>query len=312
MKKKCIVTGGAGFIGSHIVDRLVQDGYAVIVIDDFSGGKMENLAHHKENPDVTIAKNSICDKEIHPLFEGVSIVFHLAAIPRVQYSIQHPVETNEANINGTLNLLEAARKAGVKRFVYSASSSAYGDQDTLPLVTTMKPNPMSPYALQKLVGEYYCGLYHLIHGMETVSLRYFNIYGPRQDPSGGYACLIPKSIMRVLKGEAPEIYGDGEQTRDFTFVKDVVKANLLAATTTNTEAFGKVFNIGNHNNLSVNFVVNCIVGDTGIEPLRKPPVIEPKNTLADISETKGILGWSPDYLFEQGIQETIAWFKEQM
>jgi len=308
--KKVIVTGGAGFIGSHIVDRLLELGNKIIVIDDFSLGKKENLAHQKDNPNLKICNKSICDKDILDLFKGVDIVFHVAAIPRVQYSIKNPKETNKANIYGTLNVLEACRKGGVKRVVYSASSSAYGDQDKLPLVETMIPNPMSPYALQKLVGEYYCKLYYLIHGIETISLRYFNVYGPRQDPGGGYACLIPKSINLVLEEKSPVIFGDGEQTRDFTFVKDVVESNILAATTENKEAFGNIFNIGNGNNLSVNFVVKSIIGDKNIKPIYSNPVIEPRDTLADISKTKEIINWQPKYTFEQGIKETIEWFKK--
>jgi UDP-glucose 4-epimerase len=307
--KKVVVTGGVGFIGSHLVDKLLELGNKVIIIDDFSSGKEENLSHQKNNLNLKIYNKNICDKDIQNLFEGVDIVFHVAAIPRVQYSIKYPEETNKANIDGTLNILEACKKNGVKRVVYSASSSAYGDQDKLPLVDTMSPNPMSPYALQKLVGEYYCKLYYLIHGIETISLRYFNVYGPRQDPSGGYACLIPKSINLVLEGKSPVIYGDGEQTRDFSFVKDVVEANILAATTENKEAFGEVFNIGNGNNLSVNFVVKSIIGDKEIKPIYTDPVVEPRDTLADISKSKAVINWQPKYTFEQGIRETIEWFK---
>ena len=308
-RKKIIVTGGAGFIGSHLVDRLLELGNEVIVIDDFSLGKKENLAHQKDNPDLKVYNKSICDKDILDLFKGIEIVFHVAAIPRVQYSIKYPKETNKANIYGTLNVLEACRKACVKRVVYSASSSAYGDQEKLPLIETMSPNPMSPYALQKWVGEYYCKLYYLTHGIETISLRYFNVYGHRQDPSGGHACLIPKSINLVLEGKSPVIYGDGEQTRDFSFVKDVVEANILAATTKNKEAFGNIFNIGNGNNLSVNFVVKSIIQGKDIKPEHTDPVIEPRDTLADISKAKKILGWEPKYIFEQGLKEEIEWFK---
>lgn len=308
-KIKSLVTGGAGFIGSHLVDRLLELGYEVIVIDDFSSGKKENIEHHKHNPNLQIFAKNICDKEIEDLFKNVSIVFHLAAIPRVQFSIKFPEKTNKANIDGTLNVLELAKKAGVKRFVYSASSSAYGNQEKLPLIETMNPNPLSPYALQKLVGEYYCKLYYLLFGMETICLRYFNVYGPRQDPSGGYACLIPKSIDLILQEKSPEIYGDGEQTRDFTYVKDVVEANISAATTNNEKSFGEIFNVGNNNNLSVNQVVKKIIGTKNIKIEYKPPVIEPKNTLADISKIREILKWYPRFNFEEGIKETIDWFK---
>ena len=300
-----LITGGTGFIGSHLVDRLLEQGDTVIVIDDFSSGKEKNLAHHRGNPRLKVHNKSICDEDILDLFKEVEVVYHVAAMPRVQYSIEHPQKTNEVNIHGTLNVLEMCRKAGVKRVVYSASSSSYGDQDEMPLIETMAQNPMSPYALEKLVGEYYCSLYHSIHGINTVSLRYFNVYGPRQDPSGGYACLIPKSIQLVEDGKSPEIYGDGEQTRDFIFVKDVVEANILVAKTENKKAFGQVFNIGSGNKLSVNFVVKSVIGNRDIKPKHGPPVIEPRDSLADISKAKNILGWTPKYTFEQGLKETV-------
>ena len=309
-KTKCLVTGGAGFIGSHLVDRLLESGYAVTVIDDFSSGKKENLENHLTNPDLKIVAQNICDPDIEELFENIGIVFHLAAMPRVQFSIEFPQKTNNTNVVGTLNVLECARKTGIRRFVYSASSSAYGDQKKLPLVETMNPNPMSPYALQKLVGEYYCKLYNLLYGMETINLRYFNVYGPRQDFSGGYACLVPKSIDLVLEGKSPEIYGDGTQTRDYAYVKDIVEANLLAATTKNEKAFGQIFNVGNGDNLSVNDIVKNIIGNRSIKPEYKPPVIEPKDTLADTKKIIKMLGWQPKYTFPEGIEETIDWFQE--
>ena len=301
---KLIVTGGAGFIGSHLVDELLKKDHEVIVIDDFSGGREENLQSQKDNPKLTIVRKSICD-DLTQEFKDVEAVFHLAALPRVQFSIENPIKTNEVNIKGTLNLLEHSRKSGVKRFIYSSSSSAYGDQDSLPLVETMNPNPMSPYALQKLVGEYYCNLYFLIHKIKTVSLRYFNVYGPRMDPNGAYALLIGKVIDLLKKGQAPTIYGDGEQTRDFTYIKDVVNANILAFETNNEKAFGTTFNIGAGNNLSVNYVVKTILGDSPIKPKYDKPRIEPKDTLADNKKAKEILGWEPKYTFEQGIKETL-------
>ena len=307
---KVLVTGGAGFIGSHLVDRLLNLGHEVIVIDNLSSGKRENIRHHEGNGRFVFYEKDICDN-IDEFFEGVEVVFHVAAIPRVQYSIQYPVKTNDSNINGTLNVLEACKKNKVKRVVYSASSSAYGDQKELPLIETMSPNPMSPYALQKLVGEYYCKLYYLIHKIETVCLRYFNVFGPRQDPSGGYACLIPGSINRVLNSKSPEIYGDGEQTRDFTFVKDVVEANILAGFSENKEIFGQIFNIGNGKNRSVNEVIRAIINGKDIKPIYKDPVIEPRDTLADISKSLNILGWKPKYDFEEAIRETIRWFEKK-
>lgn len=300
---KTLVTGGAGFIGSHLVDRLLELGHDVVVIDDFSSGKPENLKHQDKNRRLNVIKADICG-DINKYFAGVDVVFHVAAVPRVQYSIKFPEITNKVNVAGTVNVLEASRKAGVKKIVYSASSSAYGDQDTLPLVETMLPNPMSPYAVQKLVGEYYCRLYWLIHKIPTFSLRYFNVYGPRQDPSGGYACLIPRTIMLVSEGKSPVIYGDGEQTRDFTYVKDVVEANIAAMNCTNEKAFGEVFNIGAGKNFSVNHVCKAIIGSKKISSIHQDPVVEPHDTLADISKAKKLLGWTPAHSFERAIKDT--------
>lgn len=308
--RKCIVTGGAGFIGSHLTDRLLSEGFLVTVVDDFSSGKMENLASQRGNPRLTVLRMSILEDGLDRVLEGADAVFHVAAVPRVQYSIRYPELTNRANIEGTLKVLEAARAAGVKRVIYSSSSSIYGDQDRLPLTETMTPNPMSPYALQKLAGEHYCRLYHRLFGMETISLRYFNVYGPRQDPHGGYANLIPRSIRLMLEGKPPVIYGDGMQTRDFTFVDDVVEANLLACSTGAQAAFGTTVNIGGGRNIMVNEVVRLILQDKPIEPERKPPVVEPRDTLADITRAKAILGWEPQIAFEQGICKTIESFNQ--
>jgi nucleoside-diphosphate-sugar epimerase len=308
-KRKCIVTGGAGFIGSHLADRLLAAGYHVTVIDDFSSGRMENLSGQAGNPNLSILHRSILDEGLQRIIEGSEAVFHVAAVPRVQYSIQHPELTNRANIEGTLKVLEAARHAGVKRVIYSSSSSIYGNQDRLPLTETMAPNPMSPYALQKLAGEYYCRLYHRLFGMETISLRYFNVYGPRQDPHGGYANLIPRTIHLSLRGKPPVIFGDGLQTRDFTFVADIVEANMLAFTTTSEQAFGETVNIGGGRNISVNQVISLILEDIVIEPERHPPVFEPKDTLADISKATALIGWKPQVPFEEGIRITIDSFK---
>jgi len=304
---KAIVTGGAGFIGSHLVDRLVSEGYEVIVVDDLSGGKESNLAQHEDNSKVTLVKKDIRD-DLTSEFEGVDVVFHLAALPRVQFSIDNPQLTDEVNAGGTLCLLEHARKAGTKRFIFASSSSIYGDQDTLPLVESMNPNPMSPYALQKLTSEHYLHLYHLIHGMKTVSLRYFNVFGSRMDPQGAYALLIGRVIDFLNKNEQPIIYGDGEQTRDFTYIKDVVEANMLAATTNNEQAFGEMFNIGAGENQSVNYVVSSLIKEMGkdITPRHEKARIEPKHTLADSSKAKELLNWEAKFTFEDAIKETVG------
>jgi UDP-glucose 4-epimerase len=307
---KAIVTGGAGFIGSHVVEGALQEGYEVSVIDNFSLGKKENLEHLKNNKKLTIHNIDICE-DINHLFKDVDVVFHLAALPRVQYSIDNPAVTHKTNVNGTVNLLELSRKNDVKRFVFMSSSSIYGDQEKMPYTEDTKPNPMSPYALHKLVGEEYCDLYHRLYGLETISLRGFNIFGPRQDPSGGYACLIPRFIHLINKDTRPTINGDGEQTRDFVYVKDVVNANLVAAKTKNKEALGNSFNVGTGKRLSVNQVTEMILKLTkkNIKPIHGPAVVEPKNTLADIRKAKELLEWEPKYSFEQGMKETFEFFK---
>jgi len=302
---KCVVTGGCGFIGSNLTEELLNQCHYVMVIDDLSTGKKENLPEHQH---LEFVQKSICDEDIAKHLEGKDVVFHVAALPRVQFSIQEPLKTNQANISGKLNLLHACKEAGVKRFVFSSSGSVYGNQETIPLVETMHPKPMSPYALQKLAGEHYCRLYHEIHGMETISLRYFNVYGPKQDPKAGYAQMIPKFIRMVREGKQPTIFGDGKNTRDFTFVGDVVKANILAATTTNAEAFGQVFNIGAGRNIAVHEVAEMIIAMLGssVKPVYLPEVIEPEHTLADSGKAAHILGWKPETSFEEGLRRMIG------
>ena len=307
----CIVTGGAGFIGSNIVDKLISLGHKVTVIDNFSSGKEENLSQHKNNLSLTIIRRDICDN-LEDIFkkDKFDAVFHLAAIVSVPYSLEHPLETNDVNVRGTLNLLECCRKFGVKRFVLSSSCSVYGNQETLPLVETMNPMPISPYALSKLIGEHYCRLYNAVYGLETISLRYFNVYGPRQNPAGNYACMIPKFIRMINSDQSPKINGDGKQTRDFIFVSDVAEANISALNTTNKSCFGDVFNIGTGGNLSVNDVTEKIISLSGknISPIYGPAVIEPKNALADNSKAKTILNWQPKFSFEQALKETYKFF----
>ncbi len=304
--KTYLVTGGAGFIGSHLVDRLIADGHSVVVIDDFSLGKEGNIP---ARPELTLYRQSITE-DLSNIFRKhrFDAVFHLAALPRVQYSITYPRESHEANANGTLNLLISARDAGVKRFVFSSSSSVYGDQPTLPLNESMHPLPMSPYALQKLIGEHYCRLFAELYGMETVSLRYFNVYGPRQNPDGAYSGQIPKFFDKLLRGETPIINGDGEQTRDNTYVADVVEANILAAKEGNI--WGDYFNIGGGQNYSVNATAIKILALTKslLTPTHGPAVIEPRNTLADVAKAKSALGWEPKTDFETGLQKTYEYF----
>ncbi|GIW66824.1 MAG: NAD dependent epimerase/dehydratase [Candidatus Parcubacteria bacterium] len=320
---KVLVTGGAGFIGSHLVDRLIKEGYKVIVIDNLSGGKKENL-----NPKAIFYKADICNLEkILPLFKGVDYVFHTTALPRVPLSIEKPIETNRVNVDGTLNVLYASYKNKVRRVVYSSSSSVYGEQKSLPLKESMIPNPLSPYALQKLIGEYYCKLFSSLYTysdlhnsvsslrssasslrksafLETVSLRYFNVYGPRMDPNGPYALAIGRFLKLKKEGKPLTIYGDGKQTRDFTFVDDVVEANILAMKSKKVGK-GEVINICYGKNYSINYVAKLIGGKKIYLPKRKG---EPRHTLGDNSLAKKLLDWNPKINLEEGIEICKKYF----
>lgn len=297
--KKAVVTGGAGFIGSHLGDLLVEKGYEVHVIDDMSAGKKERL-----NKAVILHVKDIRNlEEIKPIFTDADYVFHLAALPRVQFSIEHPVETNDVNVGGTLNVFLAAKEAGVKKVVYSASSSAYGDQLVMPLKEDMKAAPKSPYGLQKYIGELYAKVFNEVYGLPTVCLRYFNVYGPRFDAEGAYALVIGKFLKQKKEGVAMTITGTGEQTRDFTHVRDVVRANLLAAES--DVSGGEVINIGAGKNQSINTIAELIGGATEHIPAR----LEPKDTLADNSKAKKLLGWVPEVSIEQGIKELLDMYR---
>jgi UDP-glucose 4-epimerase len=292
--EKIIVTGGAGFIGSHIVDALVAGGYEVHIIDNMSAGKVENV-----NSKATLHIVDIRDKEkLLPVFKNVKYVFHEAAMPQVQYSIENPVETNEVNVIGTLNVLEASRINKIQRVIFASSSSIYGDQENLPITEKMEIRPLSPYGAQKYISEMYMKLYAEIYGVETVSLRYFNVYGVRQSATGAYASVIPKFIEFRQKGEKLTITGDGEQTRDFVNIKDVVSANLLAMTEMKVGR-GEVLNIGAGEQYSVNNIAKLIGGEIAYIP----PRIEPKNTQASIVTAKEFLNWEPRVAIEDGLLE---------
>jgi nucleoside-diphosphate-sugar epimerase len=303
-KTKALVTGGAGFIGSHLVDRLIELGYQVVVIDDFSLGKTENLAQHKNNPLLKIYKKSICE-DLSSVFkkEKFDTVFHVAAKPSVQYSIDHPVESNDTNINGTLNILNLSKNFGVKRVVFTSSSAIYGDQRSELLTEDLLPNPMSPYALHKLTGEYYAGLFFRLYGLETISLRYFNVFGPRQDPTNPYSNLIPKFMKFAIDGKVPKINGDGKQKRDFIYVADIIEANILASTTEDKECFGQFFNVGRGKSTTVNEMTKKIFLSAGsdIKPTHGPALIEPRATLASLKKIKKLMGWSPKYTLDEGL-----------
>ncbi len=293
-KKKAVVTGGAGFIGSNLTRELLKSGYEVVVVDNLSGGARKNVP-----VGVTFHKLDICNtKGLIKIFTGTDVVFHLAALPRVQFSIEYPQETHNANITGTLSVLVAAQATGVGRVVYSASSSAYGDQKKMPLMEDMTAHPKSPYGLQKYVGELYCRMFSEVYGLPTVCLRYFNVYGPGASAEGAYALVIAKFLKQRMNGVAMTITGNGKQTRDFTHVYDVVRANILAAESQKVGK-GEVVNIGAGKNASVKHITKLIGGPVEYIPAR----LEPRDTLADNSCAKKLLGWVPKILLEDGIAE---------
>lgn len=295
-KMRAAVVGGAGFIGSHIVDALIAHGYEVRVIDDLSAGKREHLnkAAQFHQHDIRI------EKGLKELLSGVDTIFLTAARPRVVYSIEHPVETFEVNVNGVLNVLAAASEAGVRRVVYSASSSAYGEQELLPYREDMPPSPMHPYGLQKLMGEQLCTLWASVYGLQTVSLRYFNVYGTRTDPEGPYALVIGIFLRQKKAGEPLTVVGDGLQTRDFTHVSDVVRANILAMESDRVGK-GEIINIGRGKATTILRLAELIGGDIVHIPAR----LEAKHSQADVSKAKKLLGWEPTVDLEKGIKELL-------
>ena len=311
-----IVTGGAGFIGSHLVERLLNDGHHVRVIDNFSTGTPANLKHLVENPALTdrltIHECSITDKDsIRPLFDGVRCVFHHAALPSVQVSIKDPLAVHEHCATGTLNVLVAARDAGVKRVVYAASAAAYGDVEVPSTGETMLPDPKSPYGAAKLFGEYYCKVFTEVYGLETVSLRYFNVFGPRQDPTSDYAAVIPIFISRMLDGQTPIIYGDGLQTRDFTYVENIVHGNLLAAES--DTGVGSVLNIAmgaSINLLGLVDKLNRLLGTSYIPVHESPQPGDIKHSRAAIERARQLISYEPIVDFDTGLARTVAWYQQ--
>ena len=299
---KYVVVGGAGFIGSHIVDKLVEQNHEVIIIDNLSTGKMENVNPKASVEYIDISNVNECPNMVE-IMSGADALFLLAAKARVQPSIENPVEYETNNTIGTLNVLKCASDAGVRRVVYSASSSAYGNTEKLPSVESDPINPMSPYGAQKYYGEVMCKMFSEVYGLETVSLRYFNIYGERQNVGGAYAMVIGIFADQKLRGEVMTINGDGEQRRDFTYVGDVVNANILAS---QSEKVGKgeVINIGNGDNRSINDIADMIGG----ERIHREPVIEPKETLADNSLAEELLGWKPT----QNIEDWVPGYKKEL
>jgi UDP-glucose 4-epimerase len=304
-----VVTGGAGFIGSNTVDELVKRGHSVVVLDDLSAGKEENLAEVRNK--ITFIKGSITDIETtRRAMHEADYVLHLAARTSVPRSVKDPIESNRINIDGTLNVLVAARDAKVKRVVFAASSSAYGETPTLPKVESMRPMPISPYGITKFVGELYLQVFGRCYGLENVALRYFNVFGPRQDPDSPYSGVLAKFCTAYLEQGRPVMFGDGEQTRDFTYVENAVQANLLACEAPN--ASGRVFNVGIGGRVSLNQVTEVLAKISGnqLEVRHDPPREgDIRDSQADISLARELLGYDPRVDFEEGIRRTFQWYK---
>lgn len=308
-KGKVILTGGCGFIGSNIARQLIESGYDVIVIDDLSTGKHENIVDIDDQ--LEYIQGDINDREVlDRAMEGAEYIIHQAAIPSVPRSVRDPVRSNRANVDGTLNVLNAAKDHDIEKVVYASSSSVYGDTPTLPKVEDMKPNPKSPYAVSKLTGEYYCRVFSEVYDLKTACLRYFNVFGPRQDPKSQYAAVIPKFITSIMNDESPTIYGDGEQSRDFTFVKDVVKANILAMESKNEG----IFNISRGDRITINQLVdmiNDIIGKDVKAVNTDPRPGDIKHSLSDISLAKEKIGYEPDYDLDTALNETVDWYRKK-
>ena len=328
-----LVTGGGGFIGSHLVEALIQRGDMVRVLDNFSTGRRENLEEIVKRYSLIADRDylwtrsaerlkdnkyrlTIIERDIRNLetcrkaMEGVSYVLHQAALPSVPRSISDPITTHEVNVNGTLNLLMCAKEVGVEKFIYASSSSVYGDSPTLPKVETMIPRPLSPYAASKLMGEYYCGVFNHIWGISTICLRYFNIYGPRQDPTSQYAAVIPRFITALLKGQPPTIYGDGEQSRDFTFIEDCIQGNLLACKAAPMQ--DRIFNIACGKQITINQLFKELAGllKTELSPnYTAPRPGDVRHSLADIHQAKTFLNYQPRFTIQEGLQRTVMHYQ---
>src|SRR5271170_5488133 len=304
-----LVTGGAGFIGSNIVDELVRRGHAVIVLDNLSTGKESNLASVRDR--IELSTGSITDlAAVQAACRGADYVIHLAARTSVPRSVEDPLDTNHANIDGTLNVLVAARDAKVRRFVYAASSSAYGETPALPKVETMQADPISPYGVTKYVGELYAQVFGRVYGLENVCVRYFNVFGPRQDPTSQYSGVLSRFMLAVIEGQPPVVYGDGEQSRDFTFIENIVDETLRACEA--AEASGKVFNGGTGARITLNQVLKLLEKITGktIQPKYEAPRGgDIRDSQADVSLARKVLGYEPRVHFEEGLQRTWGWFK---
>lgn len=304
-----IVTGGAGFVGSNLAERLARD-HEVVILDDLSSGRRENIEHLISHPRVTFIEGSVTDLPLlTDACAGADGIFHQAAVASVPRSVEKPLETNEVNVVGTLNVLWAAKECNVSAVVAASTSAIYGDDPTFPKREAMTATPLSPYAVSKLAGEYYGKVFSELYGIRAVFLRYFNVFGPRQDPNSEYAAVIPKFIARLLDGKPPIIYGDGEQTRDFVFVADVVRANILAM----EGGASGVFNIAGGRRISLNELAANLSEITGIHhrPIYEPPRPgDVRDSLADISRAEDAFGFSPSCTVDEGLRETVAWFRD--
>ncbi|OIO40648.1 LPS biosynthesis protein WbpP [Candidatus Pacearchaeota archaeon CG1_02_31_27] len=315
---KIIITGGAGFIGSNLALELVKRGHEVKIIDNFITGRIKNVTTILEElgieQDLTIVKGDIKNRDfLEKEFKGFDAISHQAAIPSVPRSITDLYPSHDSNINGTFNVLVASKNVGVKKVVYASSSSIYGERVGKSKIETMKPQPLAPYAIQKLSGEIYCKNFAHLYGLSSVCLRYFNVFGPRQNPNSEYAAVVPKFIKMILNDKSPTIYGDGNQTRDFTYVKNVVNANILALNSLKVH-FGETLNIACGRSISINELTELINKFTGknIKPVyEKPRPGEIKHSLANVDKAKKLIGYKPLYSFEQGLKETIKWIKEK-
>jgi len=302
---KFLVTGGAGFIGSNIVEELLKRGYSVKVLDNFSTGRRKNICEFEK--DIELIEGDIRSYHtVNQVIKGIDVVLHQAALPSVPRSIADPINTNEVNVTGTLNLLYAAKENNVKRFVFASSSSVYGDTPELPKNEEMTPNPLSPYAVSKLTGEKYCGVFNKLYGLETIALRYFNVFGPKQDPNSQYSAVIPKFIQAMMNDKQPIIFGDGEQSRDFTYIQNVIEGNLLAATGNYPNE--NVFNCACHGQVTLNELVagiNKILNKEILPNYSDPRPGDIKHSFADVNKIKTNIGYEPIIDFKTGLQKTI-------